>query len=83
MDAEEGTQKDCKRVARRVARRLEGSQTSPRRYKLRGASSGRPLCGLAALLLSSRRLPGTSRRAAVLGPLYPHNRIEPMGKTLR
>jgi hypothetical protein len=46
--------------------RLEGSQTSPRRLKLREATSGKPLCSMAALWVGSRRLPGTSRGVAVL-----------------
>jgi hypothetical protein len=62
--------KEHRRVANkpRVERteRLEGSQTSPRRLKLREAMSGRPLCSLAALWVGSRRLPGTSRDVAVL-----------------
>jgi hypothetical protein len=44
------------------AQRLEGSQTSPRRLKLREAPSGRPLYKMAALSVSSRRLPGMTQR---------------------
>jgi hypothetical protein len=36
---------------------LEGSQTSPRRLKLREATSGRPLCSLAALWVGKQAAP--------------------------
>ena len=41
---------------------LEGSQTSPRRLKLREATAGRPLYKMAALSVASSRLPGTTQR---------------------
>src|SRR5271156_608662 len=42
--------------------RLEGSQTSPRRLKLREATSGRPLYKMATLSVASGRLPGMTER---------------------
>jgi len=67
MKGEEGTQKNCKRAACRVARRLEGSR-------------------FVALQLYRLAAGGSRERLEVrqfYGPLYPHNRIEAMGKTLR
>jgi hypothetical protein len=66
-----------------MARSLEGSQTSPRRLKLREATSGRPLCIIAALSVSNG---GSRERFDVqqfYGPLYPDKRTDAMGKTLR
>jgi hypothetical protein len=44
------------------AQGLEGSQTSPRRPKLREATSGRPLYKMAALPVASGQLPGMTQR---------------------
>ena len=44
------------------AQSLEGSQTSPRRLKLREATSGKPLYKVAALSVASRRLLGMTQR---------------------
>src|ERR1700733_2400117 len=80
--------KEPRRVANtpRVERteRLEGSQTSPRRLKLREATSGKPLCSLAALSVGKQAAPGNvSRWGSSMGRLYPPHGIDAMGKTWR
>src|SRR5580700_10022158 len=63
---------------------LEGSQTSPRRLKLWEATSGRPLCGPAALRVVKQAAPGNvSRCGSFMGRLYPPPGTDAMGKTLR
>jgi hypothetical protein len=63
---------------------MEGSQTSPRRLKLREATSGRPLCGVADLWVGKQAAPGNvSRCGSSMGRLYPPHGIDAMGKTLR
>ena len=63
-------------------KRLEGSQTSPRRLKLREAMSGRPLYTVATLSNGSRRLPGTSRGVAVLWAVVSAARNRRDGKNI-
>ena len=67
LKGEEGTQKDFKRAAVRVARRLEGSRFVARQlYRLAAGGSRERL--------DVRQF---------YRPLYPDNKIDAMGKTLR